>query len=797
MVLVSRGMPPEVHGHGRFVIRAADFVPAYVRTYEEGRLRAKVEEALEALRDCRLCPRDCGVDRLANRFAVCKTGRYARVSSFFHHFGEEDVLRGWNGSGTIFFAWCNLRCVFCLSPDVRVLTDRGALPIGEIFDSATGREVTLPDGSVRFVDSLRVYTHEGRLAPVAKVFRHAHRGEMVVVKPYGLPAITVTANHAIFAAPAPGAAPRKVLAADLTERHLLFIPSLPADGAVPEIDTRTLLEHHRTSVRVPATRRVPVALLRALLGSTASPRLTSRAVGLTLGYHPAYVRTLRGRLRRGLALHDSEHLPNVLVERGGRVRFKTEKGPGVPCRLQLDEGVARLLGYYCAEGHVTSARSRPNSHRLIFSFGLHEPDKVHHVRTLLQTVFGVTPSVRTRSTTITVEVGNSALALLFASLCGHRAAQKRVPPPLATAPKAIVRAFLEAYLAGDGCWHTHYIAASTVSEDLALGLMTLFLRVGVFPYFYATPRSRFQTLQGRRVRQRETLYYVKCRRAAWEGIGPDERVRHFRTEHGFWVPIRRISRIPYDGPVYNLEVADDAHSFLVHGVAIGNCQNYETSQIGEGVEVTPRDLARMMLQLQAEGCHNINFVTPEHVVPQILEGVLLAVEGGLRLPLVYNTGAYDSEHSIRLMDGVVDIYMPDFKLWDRERSRRYLLAPDYPEAARRVIRMMHEQVGELKVTEDGLAVRGLLVRHLVMPGALDDTREIMNYLAGLSRDTYVNIMDQYYPAWRAKTEEKFKEINRRITRAELEQALAYARAAGLWRFDVRWRRVPRAAWGWG
>lgn len=338
MLLSARGIPEEVHGGGRFVIPARDFVPAYVKTYEDGRLRAKVEEAIEALRSCTLCPRDCKVNRLEHRFAVCKVGRYARVASFFHHFGEEDVLRGWTGSGTIFFSWCNLRCVFC--------------------------------------------------------------------------------------------------------------------------------------------------------------------------------------------------------------------------------------------------------------------------------------------------------------------------------------------------------------------------------------------------------------------------------------------------------------------------QNFETSQIGEGEEVGPRDLARMMLQLQEEGCHNINFVTPEHVVPQILEALLCAVEGGLRLPLVYNTGAYDSAHSIQLMDGVVDVYMPDFKLWDRERSRRYLLAPNYPDAARTVIRAMHEQVGPLKVTEDGLAVRGVLVRHLVMPGMLADTHAIMGWLADLSPDTYVNIMDQYYPAYRAKTEEKFRDINRRIMRTELEEALAHARAAGLWRFDSRWRRMPASARLW-
>jgi putative pyruvate formate lyase activating enzyme len=223
------------------------------------------------------------------------------------------------------------------------------------------------------------------------------------------------------------------------------------------------------------------------------------------------------------------------------------------------------------------------------------------------------------------------------------------------------------------------------------------------------------------------------------------------------------------------------------------CQNFETSQIGEGVEVRARELGRMMLRLQDEGCHNINLVTPEHVVPQILEALLFAVDGGLRLPLVYNTGSYDSMHSIRLMDGVVDVYMPDFKLWDVERSRRYLLAPNYPEAARRAVRAMHDQVGELKVNEDGIAVRGVLVRHLVMPGALDDTREIMRFVSGLSRDSYVNVMDQYYPAYRAKTEGKFREINRCVLPQELETAYAHAREAGLWRFDARWRRFGPTA----
>lgn len=218
------------------------------------------------------------------------------------------------------------------------------------------------------------------------------------------------------------------------------------------------------------------------------------------------------------------------------------------------------------------------------------------------------------------------------------------------------------------------------------------------------------------------------------------------------------------------------------------CQNYEISQLGEGEEVGPKELARMMLRLQEQGCHNINFVTPEHVVPQILEALPYAIEKGLRVPLVYNTSGYDSLHSIRLMGGVVDIYMPDFKLWDRERCRKYLLAPDYAEAARGVVKAMHQQVGELKVDKEGRALRGLLVRHLVMPGMLEDSREIMGYIAtAISADTYLNIMDQYSPAWKVKTTEKHAAINRQITRAELQEAFRCAQQVGLWRFDSRWR----------
>ena len=215
------------------------------------------------------------------------------------------------------------------------------------------------------------------------------------------------------------------------------------------------------------------------------------------------------------------------------------------------------------------------------------------------------------------------------------------------------------------------------------------------------------------------------------------------------------------------------------------CQNYDISQDGEGIEVSPEDLAAMMLDLQNRGCHNINFVTPEHVVPQILEALPLAVQMGLRLPLVYNTGAYDSMESMRMMEGIVDIYMPDFKYWSNERSQKYLKAKDYPKTARTVIKEMHRQVGDLVLDENGLAKRGVLLRHLVMPDGLEDAENIMGYLSKeISADTYLNIMSQYFPAGKV-SEIKYQEINRRPYSQELATVEKIARQCGLHRFDQR------------
>jgi putative pyruvate formate lyase activating enzyme len=224
------------------------------------------------------------------------------------------------------------------------------------------------------------------------------------------------------------------------------------------------------------------------------------------------------------------------------------------------------------------------------------------------------------------------------------------------------------------------------------------------------------------------------------------------------------------------------------------CQNFDISWQVHGEPVTPPRLAAMMLALQHRGCHNINFVTPEHVVPQILQALPQAIDGGLRLPIVYNTSAYDSLDSLRLMEGIVDIYMPDLKIWTAAGARRYLRMPGYPQAARQAIMEMHRQVGPLRLGEDGLARHGLLIRHLMMPGMLQETKAILRFVAEeLGTDTYVNLMAQYHPAGLVGGNHRdgYHEIARQLARDEYDRAAESAKQLGLRRLDQRSRASAR------
>ena len=227
--------------------------------------------------------------------------------------------------------------------------------------------------------------------------------------------------------------------------------------------------------------------------------------------------------------------------------------------------------------------------------------------------------------------------------------------------------------------------------------------------------------------------------------------------------------------------------FFAHCNLLCNfCQNYDISHLGQGEEVSDEQLAGIMLHLQNSGCHNINFVTPSHVVPQILSATEIAVKNGLSVPLVYNTGGYDRVETLDVLDGIFDIYMPDFKFWDPKIAKAACNAEDYPEVARKALIKMHRQVGDLVTNRSGIAQRGILLRHLVLPSGLAGTREIMRFIAReISLNTYVNIMPQYRPCGRA---DEISELSVYLSQKDYKMGLEAAKEEGIERLDSRQRR---------
>ena len=262
-------------------------------------------------------------------------------------------------------------------------------------------------------------------------------------------------------------------------------------------------------------------------------------------------------------------------------------------------------------------------------------------------------------------------------------------------------------------------------------------------------------------------------------------VNRLRGEAGF-CRIGRAARVASFGPHFGEEdvlvgrYGSGTVFFSGCNLRCVFCQNADISAFDEGQEVGAEELAGIMMSLQRNRCHNINLVSPSHQVPQIIEALHIAAARGLSIPIVYNTGGYDSTAVIDLLDGLVDIYMPDIKYSDEAVAGRLSAAPDYPSVVRAAVRIMHEQVGDLVVDSDGVAVRGLIVRHLVLPGGLAGTAGVMRFIAEeISRNTYINIMAQYHPAHRAH---QYPPLEKPLEPKEHEEALAIARSFGLWRF---------------
>jgi len=610
---------------------------------------------------------------------------------------KKPFFHAYPGSRALSFGMlgCDYHCGYCVSADTMVGTDRGFVPIGKIFEAA---DVT-PDEAIRVTEGVQVITGAGVARRAVKAFRHDYRGPMAVITPYYFPALRCTPDHRILATKDPTAGQvEEVRAGDLTTDHWLVVPKPVASGQPVLLDAAELLGD------IP-----PLAASEA--------GASSRVIGSKLARDPSYIRHVRSKVRRGVWVY--EHVRG-LEEEGERVRFHQERRPGIPRRLLLDKSLARLLGYFCAEGSVCRSKARPNSLSLTFSFGHSEAGTRDEVIGLLRDVFGVAPRVSRRATTTAVEVGKSSLAWLFARLCGERAAHKRVPVVLFEADPSVQEAFLDAYVTGDGhVYPSGKVSVTTVSAALAYGIAWLALRIGHLPAIYASEVSPERKIQWRPVHQAPEQYTVVWYR---DRCGD---ARYRETDRWFLVPIKSLATTPFDGHVYNLEVEDD-HSYLAGFFAVKNCQNWLTSQALRdpvaGVppqEITPKQIVDLAFRHRARiltSTYNEPLITSEWAIEVFKEGKAR----GLTCSYVSNGNA--TPEVLDYIRPWVDLYKVDLKGFDDKHYRKL--------------------GGVLKVVLDGIRLlhqKGFWVEivTLVVPGFNDsdeELRDIAQFLVSVSPD---------------------------------------------------------------
>lgn len=571
---------------------------------------------------CDVCPRACKMHE--GQRGLCfvrgvegdavQLYTYGRSSGFCVDPIEKKPLNHFlPGSAVLSFgtAGCNLACKFCFHPDTLVATTRGMRRISDLFEECQNK-VSHGDGRIGYPRSLDVWTRGGGQARVAKVFAHPHSGSLLELKAACCPPLLLTANHRVFAAHRSSlGCIERIEAGKLSPDYYLVVPKRRAGQAGLVIDAALVLQGVECTAHAPRARRIPLVELTAALQGTG----TSAELGASLGYHRAYVRTLRSRLARGALTSESPRPIRLQIE-AGRVKFSGERGAGVPQQLDLNADLAWLLGFYCAEGSIGQNRRRPNSYQLVFSCGRHEHLLVARTARLIAEIFASSAIIVNRRTTITVEVRSTSLARLFEALCGRGAKRKCVPPHMLAASQEVIRAFLDGYFAGDGYFAPIHVVGNTVSRALALGLYELGLHLDLLPTFFVHEPPPTRRIEGREVSQ-STTFIVKFARHRYEQCeraGPPRTIWRDAGDK-FLVPVRSIEAVAYQGDVYNLEVDDPDHSYLAPFVAVANCQNWDMSKSREMDTLADRASPEMLAATaQRLGCASVAYTYNDPVV---------------------------------------------------------------------------------------------------------------------------------------------------------------------------------------
>ena len=608
---------------------------------------------------------------------------------------------------------CDYHCGYCFTGDTMVVTERGPTSFRLLFESCSRTEKRV-DAELGFPVDRRVVTASGALRPLRGVVRHTYHGELVKIQPFHLPALRSTPDHRIFVTRKPGDPPALMPARDLTPEHYVAIPRRPCAESQGTVGVAEQLRAHLVTYKVswdlPAKHRELVAL------ATAAGE-TSRAIARVIGKDASYVRHVRGKLARG---HGADVRTRSILAEGNFVRFPGERRPGIPARLDVDVHLAELLGYYCAEGCVVRSNRRPNSYAVNFSFAPGETELAERTRVLLKRCLGLEARLVVRDTTLAVAVGKASAALLLESLAGGRSTQKRVPHILAGAATEVVRAFLRAYVAGDGHRYPNgKVSATTVSRTLAYGVAWLALRAGHFPSVYVKDVGTAGVVQGRSVTRAPQQYTV-----VWYE-NEIRRRRMIETDQHYLIPLRSVDREPYAGEVYNLEV-DGEHSYLAGLVGVSNCQNWVTSQAlrdpaatAPANAVSPADIVNAAKRAGARivtSTYNEPLITSEWAV----EVFKAAKTEGLVCSYVSNGNG--TEEVLEYLRPWVSLYKVDLKGF---RDRAYRDLGGTLERVLFTIRALHAKGFWVEVVT------------LVVPGWNDspeELRDIARFLVSVSPD---------------------------------------------------------------
>lgn len=616
---------------------------------------------------CRLCQRRCYLKNGETGFCRVRKNEGGKLYSLnwgkcvayaidpiekkpFYHFCPGSPVFSFAAPG------CNFRCEHCFTAQNTFLTGDGIVFADEIFEENEAHR-----------NNVYTISHLGKRRAILKASKHRYEGEVCVIKPRYAPPIECTPEHGIYVSNEGKI--RKKRASDLREDDFLLMPKLMASkNTIQTLDVKPILEEY--ICRIKKRRKTSRADLEKIL-EMRRVGATSRQIGECFGMHPAYIRKLAISTERcGIRSETFEYV-NEILEKDGKVRFKTEKGGGIPRNIRLDEKFAELLGYFCAEGSTHRLKNRPNSVHLVFSFGKKEKHLAEHTAQLIRKIFGLTARIYYAPTGIRTEIGKSSLALLFRHLCGAGAKNKKVPRGIASSKESVVRAFLKAVVEGDGTVLKNSIAIDTVSKRFAHGLYHLFLLCGYLPSYYVWEAPGRRKLLGRMVNQ-STLYYVKltAERFRNDFLGnknaklrkkSEGSLKFEETDTHWLVPIFKIRKKKYAGYVYNMEVEGE-HSYLASFVGVANCQNWEISQPERimGQNILPEQLVDMALRSHSHGIA-YTYTEPTIFFEYAKDTAILARKKGLYNVFVSN--GYMTPECVEQL-GFLDAARLDLKAFD-------------------------------------------------------------------------------------------------------------------------------------